>query len=275
MARQGMGKTMGNPACEWVRARLPLWVGDDDKTERSGEGDDLRAADRQEIERHLRGCAGCRRHRAALEQALRALGAVAAHCPIDPQTPSLWPALEHRIEWGKARMRTPWRETTSGIFDWWIRGWAVLGGNGPLWQAWTRDRRKRQDPQWKGRTAWLWVLSSAAALIIALVGIPRLHLQWRARSTIATNPAPLADRVIPSATPIEEQPVSEISGTDADRAIPSNELARAELVRTPEAPASGAESTPAPRLPSPRRYGYDLEHGIPMLPDARESKQVY
>ena len=39
MANRAMGTTMGNPACEWVRARLPLWSGvDDDPTGETARG---------------------------------------------------------------------------------------------------------------------------------------------------------------------------------------------------------------------------------------------
>ncbi len=74
MANQAMGTTMGNPACEWVRARLPLWVGvNDDPTERNGERDDLSPEDCQSIEEHLGACPSCRQHQADLERACHAL----------------------------------------------------------------------------------------------------------------------------------------------------------------------------------------------------------
>ena len=88
MANQGMGKSMGNRDCGWVRARLPLWVdnGDGngqtdgtDQIEANSEGGDLSTKDRREIERHLADCTSCRHYRTALQQALGALAVAAAH----------------------------------------------------------------------------------------------------------------------------------------------------------------------------------------------------
>ena len=100
MAKQGMGKSMGNRECEWVRARLPLWVGrgvDNEQSEVSGDGADLSAKDSRVIAQHLAECAACRQHRWDLEQALGALAVAAAHLPVIPEAPSLWPELERRI----------------------------------------------------------------------------------------------------------------------------------------------------------------------------------
>ncbi len=95
-----MGNSMGNRECEWVDARLPLWVGNGDRngpTEAEGERGDLTASERHQIERHLVDCALCRHHRMALEQALCALAAAATDLPVVPEAPSLWPLLERRI----------------------------------------------------------------------------------------------------------------------------------------------------------------------------------
>src|SRR5206468_8655959 len=107
--RPAMGTTMANPACEWVRARLPLWVGDGDgPTEPGDEGGDLSIEDRRSIDRHLDACPTCREHRIALEQALGALARAAAMLSVPPDTPSLWPTLEPRIEAHDARSDARW-----------------------------------------------------------------------------------------------------------------------------------------------------------------------
>ena len=100
MAKQGMGKSMGNRECEWVGARLPLWVDNGDRNgsaEAHGDRGDLTARERRQIERHLVDCARCRHHRMALEQALGALAVAATHLPVLSEAPSLWPLLERRI----------------------------------------------------------------------------------------------------------------------------------------------------------------------------------
>ncbi len=58
---------MGNPPCNWARARLPLLV-----------GDELVGAERRRVERHLIGCPRCRAHRVALGHALEVMHAAAA-----------------------------------------------------------------------------------------------------------------------------------------------------------------------------------------------------
>ena len=59
-----MGTTMDNPACEWIRGRLPLWMGaGDDLHDPDDDGGDLGIEDRRTIDRHLAACPGCREHR--------------------------------------------------------------------------------------------------------------------------------------------------------------------------------------------------------------------
>ena len=96
---------MGIRDCEWIGPRLPLWVDNGDaisSTDARGERSDLTAKERREIEQHLAGCARCRRHQLALEQALGALAIAANDSPIAPDAPSLWPLLEQRIIAGLA-----------------------------------------------------------------------------------------------------------------------------------------------------------------------------
>jgi len=282
MGNRGMGTTMGNPACEWVRARLPLWVDvSDDPTERNGEGGDLSTEDRRSIERHLRACPSCRQHRTALDQALGALAIAAAALPVPPDDRSLWPMLERRIETYQARTSSRWLRAVHGIADRGIRAWAVLDGERPLRLAWMRDGlreaiagRERSMTGPRRRTGLVLGLSVAAAVLALLIGFPAASRQLAdAESTIRANATPLAGRVDPPVQPQAEPPA--ISEPGDDRDIPANQLAQAEPIAAPEPTASGLDGTPASKAGAPPRFGYDLEHGIPMPPDARDSKLVY
>jgi len=105
---------MGSPRCKWVRDRLPLLV-----------GDDLRGLDRRLAERHLIGCSQCRQHQAALGQALETLRTVAAIPPIQPDAPSLWPALARQIRESRRPVPTP---AFPFSFAWLrINPWPALG----------------------------------------------------------------------------------------------------------------------------------------------------
>ena len=285
MANPDMGKTMSNPACDWIRVRLPLWVGDSaDQAERNGEEGDLSAADRQAIERHLGDCASCQRYRTTLDQAMGALAIAAAQMPVEPQAPSLWPALERRIANHNARMSSRWLRAAGRLADPWSRAWGVLNGERALRQAWTRDSvrealrgRQRQGSESKRIPGLVLGISVAASLLIAIVEVPALHRQWvDAQSTIVANAAPLADPDV-SPLPPDEEPL-ETSDPDEVNDVAANPLVQTEPARTSETPVAGLDGVSAPK-PSPasppRRFGYDLEHGTPMPPDAREPKPVY
>src|SRR5262245_51334733 len=139
MVYQSMGTTMRNPGCEWVRARLPLWVGvSDDPTERDGREDELSVGDRQSIERHLRVCPGCRAHENSLVQALAAL-ASAADLPVLPDAPSIWPVLEARIAAGARDRSTRRSGTFRAVAVTGLRAWADPGGKQWLRLAWMQD----------------------------------------------------------------------------------------------------------------------------------------
>jgi anti-sigma factor RsiW len=77
---------MGNLRCKWVHDNLPLLA-----------GGELVGPDRRKVERHLIGCPECRQHQAALADAVSVLHAVAAHPPVRPDAPSLWPALARQM----------------------------------------------------------------------------------------------------------------------------------------------------------------------------------
>lgn len=70
---------------------------------------------------------------------------------------------------------------------------------------------------------------------------------------------------------IEQEP--EPSSSD-DRET-QQELVQADVARPVETPGGGANSTTEFKPAPPARFGYDLERGIPMPPDVRESKPVY
>ena len=98
MVQQIMKKTMDNPKCQWVKARLPLWVGEfDDDCRPGGEAGELSATERRKIDHHLNICSTCQRYRAELEQTMGILAATAAELTTDPEAPSIWPILVHLL----------------------------------------------------------------------------------------------------------------------------------------------------------------------------------
>ena len=261
MANQGMGKSMGNRECEWVRARLPLWVGDggdDGLTGDNTEGRDLTAEDRREMERHVAECSSCRRYQAALEQALGALAVAAVHMPVETKAPSLWPLLQSRIARHDARTPSRWRRATCGLADRWVRAIALLDGERPLRLAWMHDSlrealqgRKQQAPHSTRTPVMVLRYSVAATVLIALIGVPVLRRQWiDAQSTIVANAAPLADRVAPAQQIDETSPG--VADSDDDGDVSSNNLAEADPVRSPETLGSGYDGAlgPSRHLPS-------------------------
>jgi hypothetical protein len=285
MANQGMGKTMSNSACEWVRECLPLWVGDSaDQAERNGEEGDLSTSDRQAIERHLEDCAPCRRYRTTLDEAMGALAIAAAQMPVEPQAPSLWPALERRIANHDARMSSRWLRAAGRFADPMTRAWGAIHGERALHQAWTRDslREALRGRRWRGSESkrmpgLVLGISLAASLLVMIIEVPALRRQLAdAQARIVANAAPLAD---PDVSPLaSEEESSATSDPDEFHDEGANPLVQTEPARTSETPVAGLDGTSAPK-PSPasppRRFGYDLEHGTPMPPDAREPKPVY
>jgi len=278
-----MGKSMGNRACRWVRARLPLLVRncEGDHTNADGEAGDLTALDRHQIERHVVGCTSCRRHRATLEQALSALAAAAAQMPVETDAPSLWPGLEYRIAQHTARPRSRWFQAARGLANQWGRTGAMLREGQALRLAWMRDTlgealagRKEQDSESRRRPGLVLGYSAAAAISVALIGLPVMRRQWvQSQSTIVANSAPLADQVVPT-LPLDE-PSPEVEDKNGDGEVTTSHLVEADPVRAGEAPRSGTDGTLAPKQSPHSRFGYDLEHGTPIPLDTRESKPVY
>src|SRR5262245_66313338 len=124
------GTTMDKPGCEWVRGRLPLWIGDGGDSD--DDGGDLSAEDRRAIEGHLRGCAGCRAHQAGLAGALEALAVTAGTAPAVPDAPSLWSSLERRIA-----AHHPGDDPRPS------RAWDPVAAGGPVWTALDDERPLR------------------------------------------------------------------------------------------------------------------------------------
>jgi anti-sigma factor RsiW len=73
--------------------------------------DELSPAERQHVEAHLSGCAGCR---TVLDE-LRAVTARAAALPAAPPANDLWPAIEARLE--RHAAVTPFRERAARRFS--------------------------------------------------------------------------------------------------------------------------------------------------------------
>ena len=241
-----------------------------------------------------------RRYRADLEQAYGALARVAESLPIAPDAPSLWPILERRMEAhgrpGSPSPRMSPRVTSPGQQD-----LAGLDSERPLRSAWMRDsleetlemtglagwvspaRAGLDEPADRrlasGRSGWKRArvvgAGAAAAVLALIIGLPAIHRQEsEARSIIRANAEPRAGwDIMPGSN--EEEPSASSNLAD-DRGIPANELAQAEPIPVPEPPSTPAgESPPTSRTTTPSRWNYDLEHGIPMPQDARDSKPVY
>lgn len=289
-----MGTTMDKSSCQWVRGRLPLWVGFGDVArDPSGDGDDLSALDQRSIEAHLEVCAACREHRSGLASAREALGRAAVAPPLAPDTPSLWPALEQRI--AASRSHDPAR--TSPVRESVVeraRAWAALDDDRPLRAAWMQDTlrevveaaglRTGQVPDRPGRGhsapssraargRWWIVGSSLAASILAMLVV--LPVAWRLRSAaesrIRDNTTPVAMPAGLVDSPEDEVPDLVEPAPVRPRDVPAGQLARAESVKLPADPSA----SPDLKSDSPLRYGYDLENGIPMPLDGRDAKPAY
>jgi hypothetical protein len=289
MANHEMGKMMRNPACDWVRVRLPLWVGDGvdyNPTEQNGEEGDLSATDRQAIERHLGDCACCERYRLDLDQAMGVLAIAATQMPVEPQSPSLWPALERQITSHDARKSSVGLRTASRFAHSLSRAWETLDGERTLGRAWNRDSLREALGGGRRRTAasnqiprLILGASLAASLLVAIIEVPVLRRQWAdAQAKIVANAAPLADPVV-SPQPPEEVPL-DIADSEEVNDGAANQVVQTEPARTIETtPVAGLDGTATPPKPStalpPRRFGFDLDHGTPMPSDAREPKPVY
>jgi hypothetical protein len=274
---------MVNSSCQWVRSRLPLWVGDryGEGQTANADGGDLFPHDRQEIERHLSVCSACRADRAALERVLQALWDSAGQLPLEPMDRSLWPALEPHLAGRQISSRSrnpsssrPWAEQAG-------RAWAILDSQRPLRRAWVRDtlrevvRGRVQDfPGTNHRVGWLAVAASVIAFCMVVLTVPMFFQQWRAaQQTIVVNAAPLAQPAPPTIADREALPDTTETTDIADLA--AHEVAEADPVTLSDAPPSVPDPTSISKKGHGTRLGYDLEHGASAVPDSRDVKPVY
>jgi hypothetical protein len=303
MAEVNMGNSMRNRECGWVRARLPLWTDQGVATAQSpvvGEGRDVSATDSAAIMQHLAACAICRQQHLELERAMGALAVAAAHLPVVPEAPSLWPEIERRIAnlYPSDRARGP--HTRDGGDVGALRPWSELDGDRPIRRAWIRDTigellesRHFHGSKSKRTTDLILRLSVAATIMIGLIQFQILRQRCAdAEATITANIAPLGEPAVPLAT--TQKLAWEIPDRNQNE-VPANQLAEADPpraaerrpvnVRVPErsadpprpaeSPVAAVETAPIPKPSPTARLGFDLDHGTPMPPDSREAKPVY
>ena len=225
---------------------------------------------------------------------------------LRPEAPSLWPALERRTAARNACHRPRWRRAVHGVTERGLRAWAAFDSERPLQFAWLRDslgealngaglgeptaRGREARRRWVRRPAWVMGTSVAAALLALAIGLPAANRQsGSAQSIINANAQPLPGADVVSRPFEAETPA--IANSDDDPGIPPSELAQTDPIPVPETsvpdacaghprprphPCRQLQRRPRPRpRPSPSRWNYDLEHGTPMPPHARDAKPVY
>lgn len=249
--------------CRWTRDRLlPA-------TEELGGLAPTDPAERRLINAHLERCGDCRDYLESLRDALGALEMAAAEPPVDPRSPSLWPALEARIEAESRRSAAVppslWSRLSSRTLPPNVR------------TALRRTARRFEVPrdEWPTRlthrpSAIGPGLAVAAALLIVLTAQPRIQA-WRADSEvqIAAAEEPLVILVeVPSPTPPAPSRVEFLETIEPEERIeePSVTTIGVEsLARNTAPPSPAPTDEPAePRTDSVRRYDFDLERGVPM-----------
>jgi hypothetical protein len=282
MADQSVGMSIVNRDCNWVRARLPLWVGDGsgDQIESLCERGELAAKDCREIEQHIGGCTTCCQYQISLEKALAALFAAAVYVPPQPDALSLWPALEHRIASHDARMIPPWRRAAGYVADQWVRARTLFDRDQPLRLRWIYDSvrealfgPKHHAFEFKRKSGLVLRYGIMSLLSIALFELLVLHREWAdAQSLIVINSSPLTN---PFPTTTVHKEIPPLADLDMVADESASQLADAELPRTSEASGSGIDGASTAKLSSQMRSGYDLDRGTPMAPETRDSKPAY
>jgi Putative zinc-finger len=246
---------MNKRECRWVRALLPLWVGDGgpEECEASSEEGDLSGQDRERVERHLVGCPSCREQQKALGRAFSALVAAKAEPPVDRAAPSLWPLLERRIN-GQQLSERPGRSRPA------------FGMSDRLSDLLTALDRARL-----GVGSFV-VYAAVASLLVSLVmGTIARRQRIDAQATIEGNTTPLAESLAPAT--FNDAP-SKLADLDDDSDSTANQLAEVDPVVVPETSTSGVGSLPAkPAVHG--RFGQDLDRGAAGAGDTRESKPIY
>ena len=207
--------------CRWVRARLPLWVGDADfdQTATNNKAGDLSAQDYQRIERHIAICPSCYKQQIALKKAFSAILTASVEPPLNGTESSLWPGLEQRIN----------RQITS------LASSKVRSACG--WNNWlTHFLIALNNPQPRLRS---FVVSSVVASLLLLL-ISGIITRWQstnAKSTVHEDSAPLVQAVTPLITADIPTKLADISDGEENS---ENHLAEAELAPTSETSASRA-----------------------------------
>jgi hypothetical protein len=278
-----MAKSVIHRNCERIRAGLPLWVGDGGINRGADPRDrgDLTAKDRLEIEQHLASCASCRRYQSSLESAMAALFTVATETPFDPNAPSLWPALKHRIARREGPVRSTWRSAVGAMVDRWSRDRSVVEGRQPLRLRWMYDtwRAALSRPR---RLAWqshliaksMWLYGATLLFAATAIGVLIVGREWAdAELTIVANAAPLPNPPLPRSTDGDRADDVELAAESDDS---SGELAEADWPRASETPGSGLDGSVAAKVAAATRPGSDaVDHRTPIATDARDTKPAY
>jgi hypothetical protein len=118
------------------------------------------------------------------------------------------------------------------------------------------------------------VFSLAVALLAVLILVPVIYRR-QAQAQIAANAAPIPHLAVPLAEPRAEP--DELTTVPEADSHPTDALAQADPASVPEPPAPGPSlaSKPTVTASTTPRYDFDLDHGIPMPPDARGGKPAY
>ena len=188
--------------------------------------------------------------RDGLARALEVLHAAAAESPVDPDAPSLWPALQARIAAEGRRPR-------------------------PL-----ADRPRKSSPRRVaardrliGSSAVPLAALAAAALLAlaaALAWTDRVHERSAARVLAASAPSPAAVQA-PAPTPMPDVASSRSRPASVAKADESTDLAL--LDDPPLLDPEGRAIMAPPATPPAVRF--DLDRGVPMPPDSRIAQSAY
>lgn len=297
-------------ACVWVRDRLPLLAATDaDPLAPGSEVEStLALEDRQAVEAHLRGCDECRARRRGLARAHHALSVAAAEPPIPRDVPSLWPALQARIQSAEAEARPrragAARGRTRGPLERVAGRAASVCDDLPLQLAWARDTARLEAPDRLRRwfdpdraavacdrllhpAAGLAGALAAAALIAAVVGHSlaqgsRDESESRIAAALAPLPQSAASRgeTVPLVvTPPRAEAIRVLaSGADDLAVLDERSLARNTLPPADEFDGRGDDVDQPARTasaPPTTAVHFDLDRGVPMPPDARVGKPAY
>jgi Putative zinc-finger len=205
------------------------------------DGGELTGTDRRKVESHLLGCPDCRSRRESLAGALGALHAASETAADLSSAPSLWPSLQRQIRETRHEPRAGRPGYSLGL---------PLPLSMPEAESWLDVLAilSRNRP----RPALRLPIILAASLLVAGLGGAGVELWIRARIT-------RAQALVAAGTwPISaESAAPEHSALDFGPNIVFSE---------PDIPTDRSTAS---------RFGYDLDHGTPMDPDASVAKPSY